>query len=102
MKWQGSINAKKALVNAANWNIYILVDASGQKVRFNVSNSKGTDKCITSSKGRTTTAAVRSTKAKTLMNESGKLPLTPLKEKAPALLGSRGRGKAMCVTWSGK
>ena len=50
-----------------------LVDASGQKVRFNVNNSKGTVKSITSSKGRTTTATLRSTNVKTLTNGSGKL-----------------------------
>ena len=50
-----------------------LVDASGQKVRFNVSNGLGAVNSITSAKGRTTTAAMRSTNVKTLTNESGKL-----------------------------
>ena len=50
-----------------------LVDASGQKVRFNVSNGLGSVSSITNAKGRMTTAAMRSTNFKTLTNESGKL-----------------------------
>jgi len=50
-----------------------LVDTSGQKVRFSVSNGSGSANSIASAKGRTITAANRSAKVKTLFNEYGKL-----------------------------
>ena len=61
------------LTRAKSIKALTLVDASGQKVRFNVSNGLGSVNSITSAKGRTTTAALRSTNVKTLTNESGKL-----------------------------